>query len=60
MRAASRQNEIHIEQLNKSYAQQTSAGDLHYIIQDVNLAVKAASSLFCWVQAGAVSLRCLV
>ena len=40
MRAASRQNEIHIEQLNKSYAQQTSAGDLHYIIQDVNLAVK--------------------
>lgn len=40
MRAASRQNEIHIEQLNKSYAQQTLAGDLHYIIQDVNLAVK--------------------
>lgn len=39
MRAASRQNEIHIEQLNKSYIQQPSAGDLHYIIQDVNLVV---------------------
>ncbi|ANA82641.1 nitrate ABC transporter ATP-binding protein [Paenibacillus glucanolyticus] len=39
MRAVSRQNEIHIERLNKSYAQPT-AGDLHYIIQDVNLAVK--------------------
>ena len=41
MRAASRQNEIHIEQLNKSYTQASaSAGGLHYIIQDVNLAVK--------------------
>ncbi|MCR2803599.1 ABC transporter ATP-binding protein [Paenibacillus soyae] len=41
MRAASKRNEIHIERLNKSYSQQASAsGELHYIIQDVDLAVK--------------------
>lgn len=39
MRAVSRQNEIYIEQLNKSYSQ-NALGELHYIIQDVNLAVK--------------------
>lgn len=39
MSAVSKPNEIVIEQLNKSYSQ-TEAGELHYIIQDVDLAVK--------------------
>lgn len=39
MASAAKRNEIHIERLNKSYGQ-PSAGELHYIIQDVNLAVK--------------------
>ncbi|MGX4587624.1 ABC transporter ATP-binding protein [Paenibacillus chitinolyticus] len=37
--AAPKRNEIHIERLDKSYMQ-PSAGELHYIIQDVNLAVR--------------------
>ncbi|SDX32694.1 ABC transporter ATP-binding protein [Paenibacillus sp. PDC88] len=39
MRAAASANEIYIEQLNKSFTHQTQ-GELHYIIQDVNLTVK--------------------
>ncbi|MDQ6419758.1 ABC transporter ATP-binding protein [Paenibacillus sp. LHD-117] len=39
MGPAAKRNEIRIERLDKSYAQ-PSAGELHYIIQDVNLAVK--------------------
>ncbi|GIO34632.1 MULTISPECIES: ABC transporter ATP-binding protein [Paenibacillus] len=39
MSALPRPNEIHIERLNKSYAPQ-GAGNLHYIIQDVDLVVK--------------------
>ncbi|MEY9096735.1 ABC transporter ATP-binding protein [Paenibacillus sp. RC84] len=37
--AAPKRNEIQIERLDKSYTQ-PSAGELHYIIQDVNLAVR--------------------
>jgi NitT/TauT family transport system ATP-binding protein len=41
MGPAAKRNEIHIERLNKSYTQPSAAaGELHYIIQDVNLAVK--------------------
>ena len=40
MGAVTRPNEIYIERLNKSYSQQQTAGDLHYIIQDVDLVVK--------------------
>lgn len=40
MAAVPRQNEIHIERLDKSYSPHPAAGDLHYIIQDVNLVVK--------------------
>ncbi|MFF2886496.1 ABC transporter ATP-binding protein [Paenibacillus sp. NPDC057967] len=39
MSAASKSNEIYIERLNKSYSQ-PSAGELHYIIKDVDLTVK--------------------
>jgi len=39
MSAASKSNEIYIERLNKSYTQ-PSAGELHYIIKDVDLTVK--------------------
>jgi len=39
MAVASNTNAIYIESLNKSYSQQ-AAGDLHYIIKDVDLVVK--------------------
>lgn len=39
MSAAPKSNEIYIERLNKSYSQ-PSAGELHYIIKDVDLTVK--------------------
>ncbi len=39
MSAAPQTNGIYIEQLNKSFSQ-PGAGELHYIIQDVNLTVK--------------------
>ncbi|MFD0588963.1 ABC transporter ATP-binding protein [Paenibacillus sp. GCM10027627] len=42
MGATAKRNDIRIERLNKSYSQQSAGGgDLHYIIQDVDLAVKS-------------------
>lgn len=39
MSLLAKQHAIHIEQLRKSYSEQT-AGDIHYIIKDVNLVIK--------------------
>ncbi|CQR51684.1 ABC transporter ATP-binding protein [Paenibacillus riograndensis] len=39
MSLPARQNAIHIEQLRKSYSE-SAAGDVHYIIKDVNLVIK--------------------
>jgi NitT/TauT family transport system ATP-binding protein len=39
MSLSAKQHAIHIEQLRKSYSE-PAAGDVHYIIKDVNLVIK--------------------
>lgn len=54
---AARQHAIHIEQLRKSYSE-PAAGDVHYIIKDVDLVIKGGNSSCCSAQAAAANPRC--
>lgn len=57
MALTAKQNTIHIEQLRKSYSE-PAAGDVHYIIKDVNLVIKGGEFLFCSDRAAAGNRRC--